>query len=94
MFIYRELHFERREAMSPISVIYKNLYLELKDFEASGIPMLMGEHQVNSLQVVQAYMSRETGTYMRDYVMNSEGSLEILAFHKVLVNAKYPNIAP
>ena len=76
--------------MTPIAATYKNLYLELKNFEASGIPMLMGEHHVNSLQVVQAYMAKEQGTYMRDYVMNSEGRLEILAFHKIPANANHP----
>ena len=76
--------------MSPINVTYKNLYLELKDYEESGIPMFMGKQHVNSLQVVQAYMTRETDTYMRDYVVNSEGKLETLAFHKVSINAEYP----
>ena len=76
--------------MSPIAATYKNLYLELKNFESSGIPMFMGEHHVNSLQVVQAYMTKEKGTYMRDYVMNSEGRLEILAFHKVPLNVECP----
>ena len=73
-----------------INPTYKNLYLELKDYEASGIPMFMGGYHVSSLQVVQAYMVKETGTYMRDYVMNSEGKLEFLAFHKVSINGEYP----
>ena len=72
--------------MLPINTNFKNLYLELKDYEESGIPMLMGDNYVNSLQVVRAYMAKEEGTYMRDYVMNPEGKLEILAFHKIPVN--------
>jgi len=32
---------------------------------------------------VHAHMIKETGTYMRDYEMNSEGGLETLIFHEI-----------
>ena len=32
------------------------------------------------MQIVTAYMTREEGAYMRDYVMDPEGNIETLAF--------------
>ena len=37
-------------------------------------------YQASPLQIVTAYMTREEGTYMRDYVMDVEGNIETLAF--------------
>ena len=65
------------------STVYKSLYMELKSYEELGISMAMDGHRASPLQIVQAHMIREVGTYMRDYQMNDHGGLEILAFHEV-----------
>ena len=65
------------------NIAYKNLYLELKSYERLGIAIVMDGCATSPLKIVQAHMIREAGTYMRDYQMNDQGGLEILAFHEV-----------
>lgn len=38
---------------------------------------------MSPLQIVTAYMAREEGTYMRDYVIDPEGRIESLVFTDV-----------
>ena len=60
--------------------VYRRLYAELENYERKGINMLIDGYQASPLQIVTAYMAKEEGTYMRDYVMNPEGNIESLAF--------------
>lgn len=63
--------------------VYRNLYAELENYERKGIYMLIDGCQASPLQIVTAYMAKEEGTYMRDYVMNSAGNIEALAFTNI-----------
>ena len=59
---------------------YRSLYSELKQYEKRGIDILMDGYQVSPMQIVTAYMAKEEGAYMRDYVMGCEGNIEALEF--------------
>jgi hypothetical protein len=74
----------RKEAtMLILDVAYTNLYYELKKYEESGVLFAIDGHTASPLQIVEAHMLRETGTYMRDYEMNPEGGLKALTFYEV-----------
>ena len=62
---------------------YRSLYSELKQYEKRGIDILMDGYQVSPMQIVTAYMAKEEGAYMRDYVMDQNGRLESLTFTDV-----------
>ena len=69
--------------MKTEEAVYRKLYAELENYESKGIDILMDGCQVSPLQIVTAYMTKEEGTYMRDYVMNPEGNIESLAFTNI-----------
>lgn len=69
--------------MIPNDSEYQALYAELEKYEKYGIPMTMGGQRVSPLQVVSAHMIKESGTYMRDYVMNDAGHIEELTFQEI-----------
>lgn len=62
---------------------YQQLFKELESYEKNGIPINMGEHPVSPQQIVTAYMVKEEGTYMRDYIINPNGKIEKIIFHKI-----------
>ena len=62
---------------------YRSLHSELKQYEKRGIDILMDGYQVSPMQIVTAYMAKEEGAYMRDYVMDQNGRLESLTFTDV-----------
>ena len=51
---------------------YKELYAELRGYEEKGVDIVMDGYPMSPLQIVTAYMAREEGTYMRDYVIDPE----------------------
>lgn len=59
---------------------YMNLFAELESYERKGIDMSLDGYHASALQIVTAHMTREEGTYMRDYVMGCEGNIEALQF--------------
>ena len=61
----------------------KNLYNELQSFQEQGIQLQRGVYKVSPVQMVSAYMAREEGTYMRDYVLDPQGKVESLVFTEV-----------
>ena len=69
--------------MKTDATVYRNLYAELENYERKGIYMLIDGYQASPLQIVTAYMAKEEGTYMRDYVMNPAGNIEALAFTNI-----------
>ena len=69
--------------MKTDATVYRNLYAELENYERKGIYMLIDGYQASPLQIVTAYMAKEKGTYMRDYVMNPAGNIEALAFTNI-----------
>lgn len=81
--IYQHLQGKEYARMKTEESIYRELYAELERYEKRGIDMLLDGYQASPLQIVTAYMAKEEGTYMRDYVMNQEGYIESLAFTNV-----------
>ena len=69
--------------MKTDATVYRNLYAELENYERKGIYMLIDGYQASPLQIVTAYMAKEEGTYMRDYVMNPAGNIEALDFTNI-----------
>ena len=63
--------------------VYKELYAELERYERKGVDILIDGYQASPLQIVTAYMAKEEGTYMRDYMINPEGNSEALAFTNI-----------
>lgn len=63
--------------------VYRELFAELENFESRGVDISMNGCQASPLQVVTAYMTKEEGTYMRDYVMGRDGSIKALGFTDV-----------
>lgn len=62
---------------------YMDLYEELEKYESRGIEISLDGYQASPLQIVTAYMTKEEGTYMRDYVIGSEGNIEQLTFTNI-----------
>ena len=62
---------------------YKELYAELRGYEEKGVDIVMDGYPMSPLQIVTAYMAKEEGTYMRDYVIDPEGRIESLVFTDV-----------
>ena len=63
---------------------YKELYAELRGYEEKGVDIVMDGYPMSPLQIVTAYMAREEGTYMRDYVIDPEGRIESVSLYSVL----------
>ncbi|MCC2255302.1 hypothetical protein LKD70_12890 [Ruminococcus sp. CLA-AA-H200] len=62
---------------------YMEMFAELEDYERKGIDISLNGYRVSPLQIVTACMTKEEGTYMRDYVMNREGNIEALRFTEI-----------
>ena len=60
--------------------IYRDLFAELEKYERKGIDISIDGYRASPLQIVTAYMTKEEGTYMRDYVLSREGNIEAWAF--------------
>ena len=66
--------------MKTEETVYRELYAELEKYERKGVNMLIDGYQASPLQIVAAYMAKEEGTYMRDYVIDRDGSIAELRF--------------
>lgn len=62
---------------------YAELYKELETLEDNGIHITLDGMPVSAFQIVQAHMIKETGTYMRDYVLNTDGHLKEIIFNDI-----------
>ena len=47
--------------------------LSWKKYEQKGIDISIDGYRASPLQIVTAYMTKEEGTYMRDYVLSRDG---------------------
>ena len=47
---------------------YKNLFVELSEYERMGVRMKMNGHPASPLQIASAHAVKEELSYMRDYV--------------------------
>ena len=75
--------------MKTEEAVYRELYAELENYESKGVDILMDGCQASPLQIVTAYMTKEEGTYMRDYVMDVEGNIESLVFTDINPDYNY-----
>ena len=66
--------------------VYRELFTELEDYEQKGIDISIDGYRASPLQIVTAYMMKEEGTYMRDYVLSREGNIEALIFTDINVH--------
>ena len=69
--------------MEPQNLQMQELYQELEDYEKKGVPIKLEGSRVSPMQVVAAYMVKEQGCYMRDYVLDPSGNIEELSFHNI-----------
>ena len=81
--IYHHPQGKEYARMKTDEAVYRELYAELERYERKGVDMLLDGYQASPLQIVTAYMAKEEGTYMRDYVINPEGNIESLAFTNI-----------
>lgn len=65
---------------------YAELYKELEMLEDNGIYITLEGVPVSAFQVVQAHMIKENGTYMRDYILDADGHLEVLIFNDIQID--------
>lgn len=70
---------------------YRDLYVELENYEKSGVPMHLEGSPASPLQIVTAHMIKEEGCYMRDYVLNEKGYIESLIFVNINSNNQAKN---
>ena len=73
--------------------VYRELFDELEKYERRGVDISMDGYHASPLQIVTAYMTKEEGAYMRDYVMGCEGNIEALEFtdiNELLQDGKSP----
>ena len=75
--------------MKTEEMVYRELFAELENYEQKGVDISIDGYPASPLQIVTAYMTKEEGTYMRDYVMDVDGNIESLAFTDVNGNYNY-----
>lgn len=66
--------------MNMEEAVYRDLFAELEKYEQKGIDISIDGYRASPLQIVTAYMTKEEGTYMRDYILSREGNIEALTF--------------
>ncbi len=66
--------------METEETVYQELYKELENYEHKGVYFMMDGSPASPIQIVTAHMAREQGSYMRDYVIDTEGYIRSLAF--------------
>lgn len=59
---------------------YRDMFTELEGYEKKGVGILLDGYRASALQIVTAHMIKEEGTYMRDYVIDRDGSIAELRF--------------
>ena len=62
---------------------YQALYAELEKYENAGVRIRLDNLPASPMQIVSAHMIKEETSYMRDYVLDDNGSVRELAFHQV-----------
>ena len=72
---------------------YRNLFVELSEYERMGVRMKMNGHPASPLQIASAHAVKEELSYMRDYVADENGKVKEVRFVK-LSNIKEKAIIP
>ena len=60
--------------------VYRDLFAELEKYEKRGVDISLDGYRASELQMVKAHMTKEEGTYMREYDISREGCIEALRF--------------
>ena len=60
--------------------VYRDMFAELEKYEKRGIDISLDGYHASALQIVTAHMTKEEGTYMRDYDIDRDGRIEALRF--------------
>lgn len=68
----------------------QRLFQELEHYEQRGVRITLEGSRVSPMQIVNAYLVKESGCYMRDYVMSPIGNLEELGFDNIAESACDP----
>ena len=55
---------------------YRNLFVELSEYERMGVRMKMNGHPASPLQIASAHAVKEELSYMRDYVADENGKVK------------------
>ena len=66
--------------MKTEEMVYRELFAELENYEQKGVDISIDGYTASPLQIVTAYMTKEEGTYMRDYILSRDGNIEALIF--------------
>ena len=66
--------------MKTEEMVYRELFAELENYEQKGVDISIDVYPASPLQIVTAYMTKEEGTYMRDYILSRDGNIEALIF--------------
>ena len=69
--------------MKQEDVEYQDLFEELSNYEKQGVRIKLEKMQASPMQIVSAYLAKEEGEYMRDYILNEEGQVEELNFNEL-----------
>ena len=59
---------------------YQELFEELENMKIKEYNISMDGFPAKPMQIVAAHMTREEGSYMRDYILDTEGYIESLSF--------------
>ncbi|HIZ13886.1 MAG TPA: hypothetical protein H9817_08185 [Candidatus Mediterraneibacter stercorigallinarum] len=60
--------------------VYRDMFTELEKYEKRGVDISLNGYHASALQIVTAHMTKEEGTYMRDYDIDRDGCIEALRF--------------
>lgn len=60
--------------------VYRDMFAELEKYEKRGIDISLDGYHASALQIVTAHMTKEEGTYMRDYDIGRDGCIAALRF--------------
>ena len=68
--------------------VYRDMFAELEGYEKRGIDISLDGYHASALQIVTAHMTKEEGTYMRDYDIDRDGRIEALRFTDINENSR------
>ena len=80
LFIAIRIRKEHTQKMKMDERVYRELFTELEGYEKRGVDMSIDGYRASPLEIVTAHMTREEGTYMRDYVLSRDGNIQALRF--------------
>ena len=68
--------------------VYRDMFAELEGYEKRGIDISLDGYHASALQIVTSHLTKEEGTYMRDYDIDRDGRIEALRFTDINENSR------